>query len=316
MTRRAWGLFAAMTVLWGVPYLLIKVADRSFAPPALVLARTGLAAVLLVPVALARGELLPVLRRWRPLLAYTVAELAVPWVLLADAERRLPSSLAGLLVAAVPLVAAVVAAARGVERPGRAQLLGLLVGFGGVAVLAGVHVHGAGWRAVAEMAVVAVGYAVGPAVLAARMRDLPGMGVVAASLGLTALAYLPWGLATWPGRVPPARVLASVAVLAVVCTAVAFLVFFALIGEAGPVRPMVFTYVNPVVAVALGVAFLHEGAGPATLGGAVLVLAGSLLATGRVTRRRAERGPGRRAERRPGGSAAGVAALEGGYEPS
>ena len=282
-----------MCVVWGVPYLLIAVADRSFSAPSLVLARTGAAALLLVPVAAARGELVPVLRRWKPLVAYTVAELAVPWVLLAEAERHLPSSLAGLLVAAVPLVAAGLAAARGAGRPDRGQAVGLVVGLAGVAVLAGFDVHGAAWRSLAEVAVVVVGYAVGPAILATRMRDLPGMGVVAASLGLTALAYLPWGLADWPAHGPTGRQVAAVVTLAVVCPAVAFLCFIALLAEAGPVRPMVFTYVNPVVAVALGVAFLHEHAGAATAAGAALVLAGSLAATGRLRLGRTPTAPAR-----------------------
>ena len=276
-----------MGVIWGIPYLLIKVADRSLEPATLVLARTAVGAVVLVPVALARRELGPVLRRWRPLVAYTVAELAIPWWLLSDAERRLPSSLSGLLVAAVPLVGAVLAlGAPRHDRLGRSELAGLAVGLGGVALLAGLDVSGGGWTGVAEVAVVVVGYAVGPAILARHLSDLPGLGVVAASLGLCAVAYLPAGLLQAPGYWPPATGVAAVVVLGLVCTAVAFVLFFALIGEAGPVRATVITYVNPVVAVALGVAFLHEVAGWSTLAGAALVLLGSLLATGRVGRRR------------------------------
>lgn len=287
MSRRGWLLFAAMGVIWGLPYLLIKVADRSLAPATLVLLRTGIGAALLVPIAVARHELVPVLRRWRPLVVYTVAELGVPWWLLSDAERRLPSSLSGLLVAAVPLVGAVLALAwGGHERPSRTEVAGLVVGLAGVALLAGLDVTGGGWAGVGEVGVVVVGYAVGPAVLARHLSDLPGLGVVAASLALTALAYLPAGLVQAPGHLPPATGVASVVVLGVVCTAVAFVVFFALIGEVGPVRATVITYVNPVVAVALGVALLHEHAGWSTAGGAVLILFGSLLATGRIGRRR------------------------------
>jgi drug/metabolite transporter (DMT)-like permease len=294
VTRRGWWLFAAMGFIWGIPYLLIKVADRGIEPTTLVLGRTGIGALLLLPVAAFRGQLLPVLRRWRPLVAYTVAELAVPWVLLSDAERHLSSSLSGLLVAAVPLVGAVVAVTTGHERPGRGQLGGLLLGLAGVALLAGFDVSGTGWRSVGEVAVVVVGYAIGPAILARRMSDLPGLGVVAASLALCALAYVPAGLAQAPAHLPPGREVAAVVVLAVVCTALAFLVFFALIGEIGPVRATVVTYVNPVVAVALGVIFLHESAGPATAAGAALILAGSSLATGRLGGRRpaAVAGPG------------------------
>jgi len=107
VTRRGITLFVAMGAIWGLPYLLIKVAVRDLEPATLVFCRTGIGAVILVPVALARGELAPLVRRWKPLVAYTVVEIGVPWVLLSTAEQRLPSSLSGLLVAAVPLVGAV-----------------------------------------------------------------------------------------------------------------------------------------------------------------------------------------------------------------
>ena len=107
MTRRGLLLFAAMCVIWGIPYLLIKVAVRDFSPAVLVFCRTGIGAAILLPIAAARGELRPVLARWWPLIVYTAVELAIPWVLLSTAEQRLPSSLSGLLVAAVPLVGAV-----------------------------------------------------------------------------------------------------------------------------------------------------------------------------------------------------------------
>jgi drug/metabolite transporter (DMT)-like permease len=274
-----------MGVLWGIPYLLIKVADRGFEPSTLVLCRTGIGALLLLPVAAARGQLAPVLRRWRPLVAFTVAELAIPWWLLSDAERRLPSSLSGLLVAAIPLVGALLAlSTAGGERLAGSQFAGLALGLGGVAVLAGLDVPGSGLPAVGEVALVVVGYALGPAILAHRLSDLPGLGVVAASLALCTLAYVPAGVLQAPRHFPPGRQSLAVVVLGVVCTAVAFLVFFALIGEVGPVRATVITYVNPVVAVALGVVFLRERAGAGTVAGAVLIFAGSLLATGRVGR--------------------------------
>jgi len=136
-----------------------------------------------------------------------------------------------------------------------------------------------GW--VAAVAVVVVGYAVGPLILARRLGRLPGLGVVAASLGLCALVYLPLAVLQRPSAVPPGRVVAAVVVLGVVCTAFAFIVFFQLIGEVGPVRATIITYVNPAVAVALGVVFLREHFGAGTGAGFVLVLAGSFLATRR-----------------------------------
>lgn len=282
MSRRGWLLFATMGLIWGVPYLLIKVAVGELTPATLVFYRTAIAAVLLVPLAAARGQLRPLLPRWKPLLAYTVAELAVPWLLLSNAERRLSSSLSGLLIAAVPLVGALLGWLSGGEKLGPRRIAGLLIGLAGVAALVGFDLGRGDIGALLQMAVVAIGYAVGPFILARSLSDLPGVGVVAASLALTALVYLPFGIAQTPHHWPAANVVWAVVILAVLCTAVAFLLFFALIDEVGPVRATVITYINPAVAVALGVALLHE---PFTVGIAVgfaLVLAGSVLATHRT----------------------------------
>jgi len=288
MSRRGWLLFATMGLIWGVPYLLIKVAVGSMPPASLVFYRTAIAALLLVPVAATRGQLRPLLPKWKPLVAYTVAELAIPWLLLSNAERRLSSSLSGLLIAAVPLVGAVLGWATGGERLGPRRITGLLVGLGGVAALVGLDLGRGDVSALLQMAVVAVGYAVGPWILARHLSDLPGPGVVAASLGLTAIGYLPAAIVQRPSHWPGADVIASVLILAVLCTAIAFLVFFMLIDEVGPVRATVITYVNPAVAVALGVLLLHE---PFTVGivvGFALVLAGSVLATHRAPDRAPE----------------------------
>jgi drug/metabolite transporter (DMT)-like permease len=284
MSKRGWVLFAAMSVIWGIPYLLIKVAVRELSPAMLVFCRTGIGAAVLVPVALARHELRPVLGRWRAVAAYTVAELAIPWVLLSQAERRLPSSLSGLLVAAVPLVGALLAwvVARGDhDRVGGRGMVGLVVGLAGVAVLVGFDVSAADLRSVALVGVVVLGYALGPLILARALSDLPALGVVSASLLLCTVAYAPFALTELPAAVPSARVAASVVTLGVVCTALAFVLFFALVGEAGPVRATVITYVNPAVAVLLGVVFLHESFGLATAAGFVLILGGSVLSARR-----------------------------------
>jgi drug/metabolite transporter (DMT)-like permease len=266
--------------------LLIRVAVRHLEPATLVFLRTGIGALLLVPIALARHELQPLVSRWSWLLVYTVVELAIPWVLLSTAEERLPSSLSGLLVAAVPLVGAVLAfsaARRGVggrgDRLGTRGLVGLFVGLAGVAALVGFDVHGGDIGSVALIAIVVVGYATGPLVLDRRLGDLPVLGVVAASLVLCAAAYAPFAVTHMPARVPSGRVIAAVAVLGVLCTALAFVLFFHLIAEIGPVRATVITYVNPAVAVVLGVVFLHERFSAGTAVGFVLILVGSVLAT-------------------------------------
>lgn len=281
MTRRGWLLFAAMGLIWGIPYLFIKVAVGGLHPVTLVCFRTALGALLLVPLAAARKDLRPLIPYWRPLLVYTVVEVAIPWFLLADAERRLSSSLTGLLVAAVPLIGALLAwLTGGQDRPAPRRLAGLVVGFLGVAALVGLNVSARDLGAVGEVGLVALGYATGPIIIARQLKGAPPVGVVAASLLVTAIAYAPFALTQLPSTLP-LSVSLSVAVLGILCTAIAFVIFFALIAEAGPVRATVITYVNPAVALALGVIVLHE---PLTIGAAVgfvLILAGSVLSTRR-----------------------------------
>lgn len=280
MTRRGWLLFIGLAVVWGIPYLLIRVAVRDLTPASLVFLRTAIGAALLLPVVVARGGLRPLLPRWRPIVLFTLVELAVPWFLLSSAERRITSSMAGLLVACVPLVGALLARVSGrAERIGPRRFAGLGVGLVGVVALLGLDLGSGDAVAVAELAVVVLGYALGPIVVARGLSDLPTLDVVAASLTVCALAYAPFGIAQLPPALPAPEVIGSVAVLGVVCTALAFLLFFRLIAEVGPVRSTVVAYVNPAVAVIAGVVILGE---PFTLGtgiGFVLILAGSWLAT-------------------------------------
>ena len=279
MSRRGLLLFAAMCVIWGIPYLLIRVAVRDLSPSVLVLSRTVIAAIILMPLAARRDELRPLVRHWRPLVVFAVIEIAVPWVLLGTAEQRLSSSLTGLLIAAVPLVAVVVAASTGErEHLSGARAAGVLLGALGVAIV-GVHVDGASAVPLVEVGLVAICYAVGPLILQRYLAHLPSMGVIAASLALTAIVYVPIAAFSVPSEVPSAAAVGAVVGLAIVCTALAFVVFFALIGEIGPVRATVITYVNPAVAAILGVVVLGEHLTAGVLLGFALVLAGSVLAT-------------------------------------
>jgi drug/metabolite transporter (DMT)-like permease len=271
-----------MCVIWGIPYLLIRVAVRELAPVTLVFFRTAIGALILTPVAAYRGELRPLLRHWRPLLAYTAVEVAIPWVLLARAETKLTSSLTGLLIAAVPLVGALIVTLTGDrERLGGRRWLGLLVGIAGVAAIVGLNLGQVDVVALVEIGFVAVGYAVGPIILSRSMTDLPAYGVVAASLLLTGIVYAPFAAASWPSKLPTAHVIESVLGLAIICTALAFLLFFALIAEVGPVRATVITYINPAVAAILGVTLLNEHLTTGMVVGFALVLTGCVLATGR-----------------------------------
>jgi drug/metabolite transporter (DMT)-like permease len=283
MSRRGALLFAAMCVIWGIPYLLIKVAVEDMSPAVLVLGRTLIAAALLLPVAAIRGELRPLRPYLLPIAVFAGVEIALPWVLLGAAETTVSSSLTALLISAVPLVATAIAMTTGGERLRPVNGLGLALGVLGVAAIVGLDVQGAHVVPLLEIGLVAVCYAVGPAILQRWLSGLPALGVIAVSLVLTAVVYLPIAAFDLPDATPSAEALASVLTLALVCTALAFVLFFALIGEVGPVRSTVITYVNPAVAALLGVLVLDERFSVGMGVGFVLVLAGSVLATRRGT---------------------------------
>ena len=280
MSRRGWLLFAAMSVIWGIPYLLIKVADGGVAPPVLVLARVTIGAALLLPIAIRRRELAPLLPHWRWLALFAFVEIVAPWLLLSEAETRLSSSLSGLLIASVPILVAVFSRLTGgQDRLTMVRWSGLLIGLAGVGLL----VAGGGTRgdagSVGEVLLVAVCYATGPLIIARRLSELPPLAITAACLAFAAVIYAPLAALSWPTAVPAGKVIWALAALAVVCTAVAFLGFFALIAEAGPARASVITYVNPAVAVALGVGILGERLTLPMAVAFVLILGGSVLAT-------------------------------------
>ena len=282
MSRRAWMLFAAMGVIWGIPYLFIKIAVAELSPVTIAGWRTLLAALILLPLAARSGALRPALRAWPYVVAFGLLEMALPWVLLGHAETRVPSGFAGLMLAAVPIVGTVVSWILGDRHAlSRVRLVGLGVGVVGVAALVGLD-----WAAgtidalsVVELLVVAVCYAVAPAMAARKLGHVPSMGVVSVSLAFVALLYLPVTVVSVHAGLPSPNVVASVLVLALVCTALAFVLFFELIAEAGPVRATVITFVNPAVAVALGLVVLGEPLTWGTLVGFPLVLLGSYWAT-------------------------------------
>lgn len=292
MTRRAALIFAALGFAWGIPYLLIKVVGAELPPSTLVLVRTTLAALVLAPIALSRRDVragLPaLLRRWPALAVYTGFEIVGPWLFLARAEHDLPSSTTAVIISVVPVVGVLVAFAGGrAERLGLTGWAGLGLGTLGVATLVGLDLVPGQFGAVAEMAVVIVGYAVGPAVLARYLSDLPGTSVVLGSLVLAALTYVPVVLLGpgLPTALPSGKVVVALITLAVVCTAGAFVLLFALIGELGPVRATAIVYVNPVIAVIAGAVVLGERITVTTVVGFALVLAGSFLATRRPAKR-------------------------------
>lgn len=283
MSRRGWALFVAMSLIWGLPYLLIKIAVEELSPVELVFLRTAIGAAVLLPFAASRRQLRPVLRHWRWLLAFTALEMTGPWLLLAYAEQSLSSSLTGLLVAVVPIVSVVAGRLAGEQdRLDLVRVLGMVVGMAGVGVLLGLDVGGGELLAVGAVALVVVGYGTAPLIVSRRLSDVPSSGVSAVALLLTALVYLPFAAPRLPETgVPSDRVVVSVAVLSLVCTVLALVLFFALILEVGPNRALVITFVNPAVAVVLGILVLSEPLTVGTVLGFPLVLLGCVLSTRR-----------------------------------
>jgi drug/metabolite transporter (DMT)-like permease len=281
VTREGWILFGLMGVIWGLPYLFIKVAVDYLSPPVVVFGRTSIAAVPLLVFALRTGAVRPALAHWRPVLAFAALEMAVPWLLLTSAEQHLPSGLTGLLIACVPIVGTVIAyllGDRSALRPVR--LVGIALGLAGVGLLVATDLSGeAPLWSVVEVLLVCVGYATAPFIANRRLSHVPDVGVVAVSLTVVAIIYAPFAWLARPDGPPPAQAWGAVLALAFICTAVAFLVFFRLIAAIGPARATLITFVNPAVAVVVGAVVLDEEITATTLAGFGLVLAGCWLAT-------------------------------------
>lgn len=280
MSRKGWTLFLALSVIWGTPYLFIRVAVESVEPSVMVFLRVALAAALLLPIAAVRGQFRGI-RRYLPwVLLFGFVEITGPFLMLGYAETVLASSTTALLIAAVPIVAAVIARALGLDqRLGGIRVLGLAVGISGVAVLVGLDIPGNQWWAVGAAAVTVVGYALGPIVISTRLNGAPPLAVITLALLMNAVIYAPVAWIQRPTEPVTSNAWWSIAALGILCTAIAFLIFFALVAEVGPSRMTVITFLNPAVAVTLGVLLLAE---PVTWGlvlGFPLVLAGSYLAT-------------------------------------
>ncbi len=282
MTRRAWLLFAAVSLLWGVPYLFIKVAVAELPPVTVVFVRVALAALLLWPVAVRRGALRGLRRRLPQLVVLSLLEITVPFLLISIGEQRIASSLAGLLIAALPLFVALLALRFDTaERVSGLRLLGLLLGLGGVAALLGIDVGGdkAQLFGAAVVLLATFSYAASTLVVKRVFSGAPMLGVVTVATTIAAVLLAPVVVAVTPARLPSLPVALALAGLGVLCTAAALLAYFALIVEAGPSRAAVVTYLNPAVAVALGVAVLDEPLTVAVIAGFLLIIAGSWLST-------------------------------------
>ncbi len=284
MSRRGWLAFTAMSLLWGVSYLLIKIAvDGAFPAPDVAWLRVSIAAALLMVLAWRAGTLQSLRGRWRWLVAYAVVEISIPFPLIAAGEVHVASSLAAIIIAAVPLIGAVLALRFDhAERPTPLRALGLAVGFAGVIALVGIDVAGNGAELLGAGAILvaAVGYSIGPMLVKHRLAGLDPRALMGASLSVAAVILLPFAALDTPRRLPSAGAFSAVAALALFCTAAAFVIFTVLIREVGTSRATVITYVNPVIALVLGVTLLGERPGAGAIAGLLLILAGSWLSTG------------------------------------
>ena len=271
-----------MSAVWGIPYLFIKIAvDHGLDPLLVAWGRVALGAVVLLPFAWRAGALAGLRRKWRWIAAFAVSEIVIPFPLISYGELHVSSSLAAILIASLPLfIAALTLWIEPEERISAPRLAGLVCGLAGVVLLVGIDVAGSGKELLgaACVLVATLGYAGGPMIIRHRLSELDPRGVSGAALAAGAIMLAP-SLVLLPGAHPTASALASVAVLGIVCSALAFVLFFALIVEAGPTRASVITYINPAVAVVLGVIVLDEHLGAASLGGLALILAGSWVAT-------------------------------------
>jgi drug/metabolite transporter (DMT)-like permease len=280
VSPRGWILFAAVSVVWGMPYLFIKIGVEELTPGFVAWSRVALAALVLLPLAIKAGALRGLPLRW--LVAFAAVEIAIPFPLIAFGEQHISSSLAAILIAALPLVVAFLALRFDhAERPTRMRLIGMLVGLSGVIALVGIDIGGRGAELLGAAAVLTatLGYACGPLIVKRHLADADPLGPVTAAMAIASVMLLPFGIGDFPAETPATDTLVSIAVLGLVCSAIAFLLFFRLITEVGPSRATVITYVNPIVALALGVAVLGESVTAGAIAGLLLILAGSWLAT-------------------------------------
>ena len=284
MSRKALWLFLAAGLAWGIPYFFIRIAVEDFSTYSIVLFRVLIGAAVLVPLALKQGALKLALKHWRWVLVFALLEMAGPWWLITESGRHLSSGLIGLLIATVPFFAVLFANFMGdksVRHP--KTIMGLLLGFAGVVALVGVDSFGGLidplW--VGAVILAAVGYALAPALIANKIGFVPTAGVISLSMVIVGVIYAVPAALTLPAEIAAGPAIESwiaLLVLGVICSAVAFIIFFALIKEVGAARATLLTYLNTLVALILGVVFLNEPITTGLLIGFPLILVGSWFA--------------------------------------
>lgn len=282
MHRRAWIAFLLVSLMWGMPYLFIKLAVHDVSPLFLAWSRVLLGAVVVAPLAWRMGAFRGLIRYWPGVVAYAALEIAIPFALIPIGELSISSSLTAIVISCMPLLVALLALCFGVrERLTPVRAVGLAVGLAGVVLLMGVNLALSPGEVIGVVLVGAATlcYAASPIIVARYLRGLHPLGPVSAALVFSALALTPFGIATRPVAMPSATAWAAIAVLGVVCTAAALVLYFYLVTEAGPGRASIITYLNPAVAVVLGVLVLREAVSLLTVAELLLIVAGSWLST-------------------------------------
>jgi len=281
MSKKNWSLFTAVGILWGIPYLLLKVSVRELSVPVIVSSRTLIGALVLVPIAWHQRTLRPAFRKFHFVLLYAVLELFLPWVLITSAEQKIPSGLAGLLVATVPIWSSILASFNGDKTVWHSKRLGgMLIGFVGVLLVVGIESLRSNQNplAIGMILLASLSYATAVATVTINIPEIDPIAINGLAMATTALFYLPFALLALPNHAPSAKVIASQITLGLLPTALAFILFFELLRDVGPARASLVTYLNTAFAVVLGVLILGE---PLTLGiliGLPLVLIGSYFA--------------------------------------
>ncbi len=274
---------ALLAATWGASYLFIKIGLRDFSAPFLVFARTAMAALVLLPVAMSRGALAGLRGKARVIGLLAVLQVVAPFMLITLGERHIASSLTGILVASAPIFTALLAFTpyAPAERSGRGAVLGLGIGMLGVALLFGLDIGGDRQAIIGGLMVLlaGLGYAAGAIELKRRMVGVDPAATAAATMGTSAVLTLPAALLTLPDSAGADSISALVA-LGVLGTGFAFLIFYTLISEVGAARASIVAYLAPGFAVGYGVAALGESVSVATFAGLALVLAGSYAAAG------------------------------------
>jgi|SRR5581483_3454873 len=284
MSWRVGATFAALCVIWGLPYFFIKLAVAEMHPVLVAWGRITLGAAVLLPIAWRRGSLRGLGAHKAAVCAFGVVELVIPFVMLSIGEQWISSSLTGILIATVPLLVLILSPLFGIREPLDARrLVGLVIGLAGVVILLGLDaVSGtSGWLGVACVLVATVCYACGALIIQRFLHGADELGAVAASLGVATVVLFPAALYWAPAHAPSIRALIYIAILGAVCSALALSLFFWLIAHLGAARTAVVTYINPAVAALLGVVILHESFGKGAVLGLALILLGSWLGTHR-----------------------------------